>query len=75
MRSRVLWFATLSAALILSATLQAANSYSDGFEDGVADGWTPEGGSWSVSNSGESSYYYEQADSAVTCFSYGGQIV
>jgi len=65
---------TMIAALTLSVNVYATNSYSDDFDDGNADDWTPSGGSWSVSNSGESSYYYQQTDTSSEFVSYGGQI-
>jgi len=60
--------------MVLSVNVYAANSYSDDFDDGNAEGWTPSGGSWSISNSGESSYYYQQTDTSSEFFSYAGQI-
>ena len=65
---------TIIVALTLWANAYGATSYSDDFDDGNADGWTSAGGSWSVSNSGESSYYYQQTDLSAESFSYAGQI-
>lgn len=64
---------TFIATLILSVDVYAANSYSEDFDDGNADDWIASNGSWSVSNTGESSYYYEQTDSSAEFFSYGGE--
>ena len=72
-RSKRTLLAVFVAALTLSVNVYAANSYEDDFDDGNADGWTTSGGNWSVSNTGESSYYYEQTDSSAEFFSHGGE--
>ena len=74
-RTKMTLSVALIATLVLSVSVHAANSYEDGFDDGNADDWTTSGGSWSVSNTGESSYYYEQTDSSAEFFSYGGETI
>lgn len=52
---------SLLVAMMMFSTASAAALFSDNFEDGNADGWTTQNGTWSVVKDGGSYVYYQSS--------------